>query len=359
MSIPKRNKTHWKLLFAALLLVFVILLAKVGFDAKLFSGNLGGPTVAQSPNVANIKYNPCKQTRVLNTLVFMDDNSYLVKDPEILDTFNYASNLLMERTCTKFNVLKIWHVNPTKGEDIDKITYATLKANKKLLDQSQYFVFFTDQNTNSHYNGGVAWPIAPSYFEIGDNNYCNTYSGPNNETNFLYGSLVDWDGRFGACGYDDQGSGNNHISDVSFGGQCQNQPGLKCVWSPTANYYVCPQFVNDPKVLEPRLFRSTTIIHELMHSFGIYGNMDHLVGSQACIDKYNSMNYKLNFQCPKTGSPWELADCWFSICQYAWVNFIQAQNLCNLPKVFKPNANQIPAVSNSSLNLKADEKPFN
>lgn len=270
----------------------------------------------------------CVQDKTLNTLVFMDDNSYIATDAEIQDTFNYASQILYQRTCTKFNVLKIWHVKPQKSDDVYSILSSTLEANKSILNQAQYYVFFTDQISTAHFNGGVTWPINPSFLKIA-NDYCNTYANPNNSTGILYGAFVDWNHTYGGCGYDDSGSGNNHISDVSFDGQCRNQPGTQCVFNDKVKYYVCANTqLDDPNIQDPFYQRASAIEHELMHQFGtnVDGATDHTVESQACVDKFNSMNYKFNFQCPPNT---DLTTCFSSICQYAWVNFARSKNLCS------------------------------
>lgn len=254
----------------------------------------------------------CTQTRTFNMLVFIDDNSYQVSDNEIYAYFEQASSMLFNRTCTDIKVTEIWHVSVQKNEDIGNITGNLLKENTELTNNANGFVFFSHLPDCAKNNGGCAWSIEPSFYGVP--NYCNTFSHKG-QTNFIYGSLIDWNHKFGACGYDSDG---NHVSDSSIDGECRNQQGITCVLQ--NGYYMCDNLVSDYYASNNQIFTITTIVHEIMHHFGDNGVMDHF-GTTTC---QAGGSYSKDFYCPTNDD----FGCYFGMCPYTYKNFENSKNIC-------------------------------
>ncbi|MBI5223335.1 hypothetical protein HY990_02850 [Candidatus Micrarchaeota archaeon] len=254
----------------------------------------------------------CEKSRTFNMLVFMDDNSYSVTDGELYAYFNQAGDLLFNITCTNINVIKIWHISLSKIEDLDTITGTLLKENSELTNSANGFVFFSHLPDCAKNNGGCAWSIAPGLYDV--TNYCNSFSYKE-QSNLIYGSLVDWNHKFGACGYDSNG---NHTSDTSLGGECRNQPDTPCV--ARNGYYMCKNLIDDYYASDNSIFTITTIIHEIMHHFGDNGNMDHF-GTSTC-ESHGS--YVRDFYCPTTDD----FECYAGMCPYTYDNFENSKNIC-------------------------------
>src|SRR3989344_2966236 len=264
----------------------------------------------------------CGEDKKFNVFVLMDDTSYTATDQEIRDYFTFTSQLLYDRTCVVLNITQIFHVSINNPSDIDPITYNLMSQNSQIVRNANGFVIFTEKLSCARLNGGCAWGISPSYQQIGINNYCNTYARYDRINNILYGSVIDWNHLYGACGYDEDQT--QRISSVSVNGQCRNQPGTQCVLH--NGYYICQNLVNTYYASDARLMPASTIIHEIMHhyGFGADGYIDHNVGSPGCLNEYR--HTLDNVLCPANG---DLADCFFNMCQYTYENFIRAENICS------------------------------
>jgi hypothetical protein len=260
-------------------------------------------------------------SRTFKMLVFMDDNSYTVSDSEIRDYFLKASKLLYDRTTVSIEIIDggIWHVNVNQSTDVDSITYQTFSNNKNLVKQVNGFVFFTKANDCARTNGGCAWSVAPNFNLIGINDYCNTFSDLDKKTNQLYGSTIDWGHKYGACGYDEN---DKHISNTSLAdGSCRNTPNVNCVVR--NGYYMCENLINEYYATNLHLMTTSIIIHEIMHSYGENGVMDHF-GTEVCLQY---PKHEKNFDCPT--SSLNESVCYFQMCPYTYENFKNSENLCN------------------------------
>lgn len=142
-------------------------------------------------------------------------------------------------------------------------------------DLPDYVVIFTKDVQAVTYGGYML----PSFGVVADEDawqrastpsYCNPAGSPYRAPGEIYGSVVDWSHLLGGCGYELQGLEYVHVSDVSFDGQCRNQPGLTCVFE--YGEWQCPNLLADPEVApqlaDRRLWVANTIDHELLHNFG-------------------------------------------------------------------------------------------
>lgn len=260
-------------------------------------------------------------------MVIMDDNSYSATNAEIRDYFNHASTLLYERTCTSINILNIQHVSINDQSQIDTITDRIMMGNQDIVRQSNGLTFFTAFSECRSY-GGCAWTLIPGT-RAGITNFCNTFSNSDNATNFLYGNIIDWNHRFGECGYDR--SSSSHISDTSIDGECRNTPGTQCILR--NGYYMCENLLLDFYASDARLFSIATTIHELMHHFDRVGAGGHY-GTESCVPPYPPRN----FPCASTIE----SQCYFESCPFSYENFKNSRNLCT-SSTLSPLSPDIPA----------------
>ena len=248
-------------------------------------------------------------------LAFFDDSSYAAADAEIAGFFAETSEHLFARTCAKIDLLKIWHVPIATQDDPMAPVYALMKQNAALVKQADGFVYFTEKVACSDTYGGCTWPLNPANYPVEISGYCNRFTDLKGENNFLYGSIVDWDHMYARCGYNEQ---EEKVSDVSFGGECANQAGTKCVQK--FDYSFCSNLQNRYYAQSRRMMQMSTVVHEIMHYFGTAGVMDH--NEALCADKYAGT---LDDVVCSTG---DTGDCFFNICRYTYENFRKAENKC-------------------------------
>jgi hypothetical protein len=263
----------------------------------------------------------CSAAREFNVLVFFDDASATATDAEISAALQEASEHLYARTCIKLNVLKIWRVqnssDPAKKDTALAEAYPILKQNPDLVKKANGFVYFTENPTCSDTYGGCAITLTPAQEKIGISDYCNTFSNIYGQTGLLFGSYVDWDHMFGRCGYNDN---EEKVSDKSFGGECQNQDGVSCVKK--FDYYMCSNLTGEYYAQSRRMMAISTVVHEIMHHYGVKGNYDHNEKAEHCKQSYK--NTLDDFIC----ADGDIGNCFFNICRYTYENFMKAEDKC-------------------------------
>lgn len=274
----------------------------------------------------------CEEARTFSMLVLIDDNSYEASNDEIIDYFDFASDLLFERTCTHIDVLNIEHVNILNEEQINEVINQFLLENEDLVRDANGFVLFSGASESALLHGGHVWNVVPS--EQGITEYCNTFANPGSRIDLLYGSIIDWTHRFGECGYDfdhyiETGEWL-HVSDTSLDdGSCHNQAGILCIFN--NGYYMCENLLDEYYASDPRIMTAGSIIHEIMHSFAgtVIANV-HSVESEECLTAYRGMLD--DFICE-----YNLGDCFFNICRYTYENFILSVNYCEGGELPEPD----------------------
>jgi hypothetical protein len=152
--------------------------------------------------------------------------------------------------------------------------------------------------------GGFTFPIdGPADFR---NHFVDAFGVENR----IYVMFNHYSHKFARCGYDE--TGENIISDVSVGGECRNQSGTACVMH--NGYSMCENAVNDLYASTPNYFSASTVIHEIMHSFGVHGNMDHF-GSPDCTTEMQKLD-----------SSWQPnmdeSEIYNVMCPYVYDNFV-------------------------------------
>ena len=116
-----------------------------------------------------------------------------------------------------------------------------------------------------------------TYTIEGPPSFKNHFVDPYGNDNLIYVMFNHHSHMYARCGYDE--AGENIISDVSVGGECTNQPGTPCVMK--NGYSMCSNSVDALYASTPNYFSASTVIHEIMHSFGLHGNLDHY-GAPEC-----------------------------------------------------------------------------
>ena len=274
----------------------------------------------------------CEELRTFNLFVLFDDNSYEASDETILEYFDLASDLLFERTCTVFDVIHIERVNIPSEEEIDSTINTFITENEDLVLESNGFVIFAHEESSLR-KGGHVLDYVPSHLGVTD--YCNSFSSPLFQSNWLYGSIVDYTHRYAACGYDKDYYVETgewvHISDVSLAdGSCGNRAGVPCVLN--NGYYMCENFLDTYYASDSRIKIPISIVHEIMHFFGVLNTMsqDHGVGSEECNELYRG-NLD-DFVCE-----YSFNQCFFNMCRYTYENFIESSYHCDSVTEFLPD----------------------
>jgi len=169
---------------------------------------------------------------------------------------------------------------------------------------SSLVIFSYGSDNYARTMGGFTYTVAgPPSFQ---NNFVDAFGN----NNLIYVMFNHYSHKYARCSYDEWGE--NIISDVSVGGECRNQPGTPCEMN--NGYSMCTTAVDDLYASTPNYFSAATVIHEIMHSFGNYGNYDHY-GTTDCTNEMKIYD-----------STWEPKDDDFLIyngmCPYVYEIFV-------------------------------------
>ncbi len=180
--------------------------------------------------------------------------------------------------------------------------YIAQKTDAEIPDSLLIFSYGSDNYARTM--GGFTYEIeaSPTF----KNHFVDAFG----KENQVYVMFNHYSHKYARCGYDE--TGETIISDVSIGGECVNQPGTACVMN--NGYSMCANAVNDLYASTPNYFSASTVIHEIMHSFGLHGNMDHY-GAPDCTEEMK-----------KRDSSWEAidgdAEKYNVMCPYVYDNFV-------------------------------------
>ncbi len=253
--------------------------------------------------------------------VIVDDSSYFVSEEEIIKAISFASSKLSELTkkCFVFSIKEIIYMN-ISDEDWEQkarggsIVYFFENTNLNFENVNlNGIVVLTNKGVTGEY-GGFSDYFHPTS-EIP--NFCNKFESPSGQlgNRSIYLAFDDWEQKYAACGYNDEGV---HISNVSLitpkGVQCSNRPGTNCLYSEERKYYVCENAVNN-LYLNKTYWNGCNIVHEFMHSFGLNGNNDHF-GTGEC---NNIMSGQTDIS--KT-------EYYCGMCPYVYENFANSLHEC-------------------------------
>lgn len=263
-----------------------------------------------------------KSNNVLDTLVVVNSDDYNINKEDIEKVFKLANDLWLEpKTGIKFNIVDVKIVSFTDEKANAYYNYLNDKYFKgSKLNLPEYIVAF-DKDGISEVSGGNAGGF--QYFWVDDKEFCTEFP-PDAK---YYGSsvaasVIDYDQKFGICGYDQ--SKKNIVSAVSGNGECQNQDGLVCVMK--NGYQMCPILVDKFFAQDPLYFTANIIVHELLHSYGKNDNFDHF-GTSICNEAMGEKMQMLE----KVGvmPPFDTLDNEYAVmCPNIWENFKNSQKSC-------------------------------
>ena len=224
-------------------------------------------------------------------------------------TFQDASNILFNLTgfviqLNNYGTVEFTQEQPPDYYMRDSIPdcYIAQKNDEEIPDSLLIFSHGSDNFARTM--GGFTYTIE------GSPTFKNHFVDAFGKENLVYVMFNHYSHKYARYGYDE--TGETIISDVSIGGECVNQPGTACVMN--NGYSMCANAVNDLYASTPNYFSASTVIHEIMHSFGLHGNMDHY-GAPSCTEEMKKQN-----------NSWEPinddAEKYNVMCPYVYDNFI-------------------------------------
>ena len=215
------------------------------------------------------------------------------KPPPAVDVdrvFARANDMLFLKTGARMTV-----VDRATGSS-NPSSAATLYINAHPADPPDGVLVLSDDATATEFGGySVSLPHPTTAT-------ANRYPSPYVGSNRTYIAVIDFFHKYSRCGYNSQG---DHVSNVSFGGECRNVSGLQCVLRSDGAYWVCPGSPSD-LYADQDYFIGSSIVHEFMHPFGPAGNGDHY-GTPTCTartgmsaaDQANLVLFQQNYgMCP-------------------------------------------------------------
>lgn len=238
--------------------------------------------------------------------VLIDLSSELVSIEQAEATLRDASGILFRLTgfviqMVSYESVEIKQVQDPDYLDLDNIPECYIAEKIDIPDSIIVFTYGSEDRARSM--GGYSFSIE------GPPTFNNHFIDPYGAENLVYSMFDHYSHMYARCGYDE--SGGALISNTSIGGECRNQSGTACVMK--NGYSMCETATNDLYASTPNYFSASTVIHEIMHSFGINGNLDHY-GSPNCTDEMR-----------KQDSTWVPIDAEAEIynvmCPYVYDNF--------------------------------------
>ncbi len=225
--------------------------------------------------------------KTVRTAVIVDDSSYTVADAEITVAIELASKWLFTLSGARMELHGIDHAPSIPGS---KSAFIDSWYSSHSTDAPHFVVILSRDETSASYGGyAVTSSVLPGF--------CNDFDSPVWGNGRIYGAVIAWTHRFAACGYDlehYEETGNWVVVGASSlaDGSCLNQAGVACVSVPTVSYQVCGNVDADLPYLEhDRVFAVSVFVHEIMHAFGINGNLDHF-GTTVCDTAMGGVAYK-------------------------------------------------------------------
>lgn len=224
--------------------------------------------------------------RTVKMALIVDDASYTISDAEAQQRVDVASDLLFGLTGTTLELHGIQHIASPSVSVVDDMEAYFADH----VDDPPHFIVVASAAGGAANNGGYA--ISTSLLD----GFCNNFASPETDKK-IYGAVVDWTHRFSACGYDVEHYRQTlewvEVSDVSLDdGSCTATAGVACAFNETVGYNVCSNTdADNPYLATAETFVSTVFIHEIMHSFGPNGNLDHF-GTTTCDEIMGGTAYK-------------------------------------------------------------------
>lgn len=240
--------------------------------------------------------------------VIVDLDSEPVSREQAQELVDQASAISIE--LTGFGYEMVDFVERSSPQQVDNLGIDYIAENGDNLPNG-IIIFSYGDNDDARTYGGYAFTLdGPAGFR-------NEFVSPRAGDNKIYISVQHWSHRYAACGYGDS-TVETPVQDTSFNGECRNQAGVACVEN--NGYSMCSTALDDLYASSRTYFAASTIIHEIMHSFGNSGVDDHY-STTACDAVMESgisqRPYNLN-------NPFDLIEAQYynGICPYTYDNFV-------------------------------------
>ena len=203
--------------------------------------------------------------------VIVDLSSEPVTEQQAQTTIDEASDILFELTGFRLEMVDFMPITPSNDAERNNLPVIYLGLDPVIIPNT-IVVFSYGVNDDARSFGGYSYPIN------GPADFVNVFQSvvPGSQPNQIDVSMVHYSHRYAECGY---GGTDLATSQVSVGGECQNQPGTACV--ERNGYSMCSTAVDSLYASTPSYFRAATVVHEIMHAYGENGNQDHF-GTQEC-----------------------------------------------------------------------------
>lgn len=242
---------HGRLRSWAGTLLFLVVAAACGQSELVQTAPQPTPQ-APEPNARNGK---------LDVAVLVGATARWPSDAEVSRVLGRARQKLREKTGVELRLTEIveglpGEVNPNRSVPV------YLRA---VADNPPEAVAVLSADPVARSKGGWAFPVYQQP------PFVNEFPSPVADfgSRVVYGAALDFDHVYAACGYDEHG---NHVSDVNLR-DCGAPPGtVPCVQMPHG--WVCANSLRDPYA-DADYFHACTVLHEILHSFGHAGNLDH------------------------------------------------------------------------------------
>jgi hypothetical protein len=215
------------------------------------------PTTPESISEPVLMNNP--NTFIIDVVV--DLESFNPSEEEINEVMEVAKFKFQQLTNLKLELRNIHYLDSLREEGSNTNNPKKMFQYKEILkDKAINGVIVLTKEFNTEVQGGFS--VA---YDFPD--YCNGFKSKYGQ-NRIYYAYMNWEHKYSICGYKD----GQHISDVSIGGECTNQPGTPCVFN--GDYYICENAQEDFYSNQIN-FMGSLFVHELMHPFGESGKYDH------------------------------------------------------------------------------------
>ena len=221
---------------------------------------------------------PPEEPYIYSTDTFFTDvlvglESFNPSEEEIEEVMEIASFKFKQLTGYNLELREVSYLNKVGAEGESTGSAFNNFEYKHFLDNNQGLngVIVLTKKFGTENSGGFSSLL---YYP----DYCNSFKSVirDGESNWLYFNYIDWKHKYSTCGYDYEN--DQHVSSVSIGGECGNQPGTQCIFN--GDYYIC-DYAQEDYYAEENVFVACTIVHEFMHPFGENGNYDHY-GTAIC-----------------------------------------------------------------------------
>lgn len=220
----------------------------------------------------------------ITTDIVVDTDSSSPSDDELSEFFRIANNILVNKADTELRLGKIRKISYNAIQSSSCVGCLSSGTNTGVFyeiyknePEPEFIIFLHADDTSSLYG---AYSTA---LESRNGGFCNRFKSARGYTNRIYIDVQDWNhSEFATCGYDYSDPKNpKHVSNVSTRGECRNTPGIACILKGT--YYQCGDATtqNSFDAKNPNVPAASAAVHELMHQFGVNGDLDHY-GATKC-----------------------------------------------------------------------------